>query len=55
LIFGRDKIEILVKIEVFTVPGSESPPWGIIGRGKSKKRARNRLKYVIISIQYANN
>ena len=50
MIFGRDKIEILVKIEVGNDPGSESSPSGIIGNGKSKKRARKVAKYVIIFV-----
>jgi hypothetical protein len=50
LIFGRDKIEIFVKIEQRTAPGSESSPQGNIGNGKSKKRAKKVLKYVIIFV-----
>jgi hypothetical protein len=50
LIFGRDKAEILGKIKRRPGRGSENPPWGIIGNGKSKKRARKVAKYVIIFV-----
>jgi len=55
LIFGRNQIELLVKIEVEEGPGSKKTPQGNIGNGKSKKRAKEVPKYVTISIQYANN
>jgi hypothetical protein len=55
LIFGRNQIEIRARIGVHKHPRSEKTAPRNISRGKSKKRARNRPKYVIIFIQYANN
>ncbi len=53
--FGRDKTEILVKIEGCNDRDSESPVPGSINKGKCKKDAKNVPKFVIISIRYAIN
>jgi len=42
-------------MEVKKDPGSKKTTLWNIGNGKSKKRAKKMPKYVIISIQYANN